>query len=561
VEGDGEAMNCPGCQQALPENARFCSSCGLSIDLSSSAETRILNPEARLTPDPLIGRILDSKYELIERLGEGGMGTVYRARRLHIGDEVAVKVLNQNFVLESDAIERFRREARSAATIRHTNVVTIHDFSEARADGTPAYIVMEFVRGESLQSLLKREGRLAPERAVSLMQDVCAGVGVAHRQGVVHRDLKPGNIIVVPADIEGERETVKVVDFGVAKLRDATVELRLTQTGTAVGTPYYMSPEQLRGEPLDARADVYSLGAVLYEMLTGAPPFDAASLTGLIWKHLNDPPRALPPQLGVPSALEAVCRRALSKRPEERQADASILRRELQPALAAATAGTQPVNPASGRTTLLIAPPVPPTLRPAPAPQGSNRVGWAIGGLLALLAGAVIIATAVIYIRSFTTRREAGSTSLNRNFNSTSNSDTGSLTDNSAISDQKGDAVQNAESENAPPSTLAQNLTGKWIGTYGPTNGAATLLINEHKGDKLSGVLEQGGVRVAFTGSVDAASRKVTLKETRLLSGSDWSLGENTGEISADGRKMSGTGRDELGAQLGMSYEWSFSKR
>jgi serine/threonine protein kinase len=377
----------------------------------------------------------------------------------------------------------------------------------------------------------------------------------------VHRDLKPGNIIVVPPEVEGERETVKVVDFGVAKLRDATVELRLTQTGAAVGTPYYMSPEQLRGEALDARADVYSLGAVLHEMLTGAPPFDATSLTGLIAKHLNDPPPALPPQLGVPTALEAVCRRALSKRPEERQADGSVLGRELQSALAASTVGPQPINPASGRTTLLTVPPVPPTILPAPPGQRSRRVKWAIGGLLALLAVAAITATAVMYIGSFITRREVSSTSFNRNINPANNSDTRPLSGSSANSDQEGDAVQNAESENAAPSTPGQDLTGKWNGTYGPSNGPATLLVNEDKGGKLSGFLEQAGVRVAFTGSIDAASRKVTIKETRVLSGSNWSLGENTGELSADGRKMSGTGRDELGAQLGMSYEWSFTKR
>jgi serine/threonine-protein kinase len=420
---------------------------------------------------------------------------------------------------------------------------------------------MELVRGESLQSLLKREGRLAPERAVSLMRDVCAGVGVAHRMGIVHRDLKPGNIIVSPPYIEGERETAKVVDFGIAKLHDATVELRLTRTGMAVGTPYYMSPEQLRGEPLDARADVYSLGAVLHEMLTGAPPFDATSLTGLIAKLLNDPPPAFPPQLGVPNALEAACRRALSKSPEERQADGGVLGRELQSALATSTAGSQPINPASGRTTLLTVPPAPPTLLPAPPEQRSRGVRWAIVGLLALLAGAVLTATAVMYIRSLIIRREASSTTLNRNVNPTSNSDTHPLSGNSAISDQKGDAVQNAESESTSPSASAQDLTGNWIGTYGPSNGPATLVVNEDKDGRLSGVLDQGGVRVAFTGSVDAASRKVTIKETRVLSGSNWSLGENTGELSADGRKKSGTGRDELGAQFGVSYEWSFTKR
>jgi len=285
-------MNCPQCQQALREGARFCSRCGFAIESGRRTDSAPLSDvpvptadakdaaETVVVLDPLIGRVLDSKYELLALIGEGGIGAVYRARRLHIGDQVAVKVLHPQYVIEEVSLERFRREARATAQLHHPNVVTIHDFGEAHGKDAPAYIVMEFVAGESLRAILKREGRLPLERALWLMRDICAGVGVAHRHNIVHRDLKPDNIIVLPPVSEGEREMAKVVDFGLAKLRDLAAGESLTQTGAVVGTPYYMSPEQCRGEALDARADVYSLGAMLYEMLAGIPPFTAPTITG-----------------------------------------------------------------------------------------------------------------------------------------------------------------------------------------------------------------------------------------------------------------------------------------
>src|ERR1700687_1246569 len=189
-------MNCPSCRQVLLDEAHFCSNCGLSTRRFNT-ETQIVDGQETVPyaqpEDVLVGRILDAKYELLERLGEGGMGAVYRAGRLHIGDEVAVKLLHAELVLEEQAVERFRREARSAAMISHPTVVSIHDFSDGRVAGAAAYIVMELVKGASLRDLLKREGRLSAEHAVALMNDICAGVGVAHRQGLLHRDLKPDN--------------------------------------------------------------------------------------------------------------------------------------------------------------------------------------------------------------------------------------------------------------------------------------------------------------------------------------------------------------------------------
>ena len=348
-------MKCQSCQEVLADDAQFCGSCGTpTASHPSNASTHIdvaqeTNDEApRFTddryaqrPDPRVGLILDSKYKLLESLGQGGMGSVFRAERLHIGDEVAVKLLHRDLVREKQALERFRREARTAAMIRHPNVVSIHDFNDGSTDVSEAYIVMELVQGWSLGDLLRREGRLAPQRAVRLMNGICAGVGVAHRQGLLHRDLKPDNVIIVPPSHEGDEETAKVVDFGLAKVRDVAAATALTHTGAVIGTLYYMSPEQCSGEELDPRADVYSLGAMFYEMLTGGPPFRANNLAGLISKHLHEPPPPFPESLQIPPALEAVCLRALSKDRHQRQADAIAFGRELQNALTAPT-GYQP---------------------------------------------------------------------------------------------------------------------------------------------------------------------------------------------------------------------------
>jgi serine/threonine protein kinase len=376
-------MNCPNCQQPLREGAQFCTNCGARTAAvtgggapaslptfesgSAGAKTEVFEPG-----DSLVGRVLDGKYEIVAPLGSGGMGAVYRARRVHIGDEVAIKVLHPRLTNDEKLVERFRREARAAAQLQHPNVVTIHDYGEARGPDGFAYIVMELVRGESLRDLLRREGRLEPRRAVSLMRDVCAGVGAAHRRGIVHRDIKPDNIIVTPADEDRPAESVKVVDFGIAKLRDLAAEgSTLTEAGMMVGTLFYMSPEQCKGEPLDSRADVYSLGAMLHEMLAGAPPFTASNITSMIFKHVGEPPPPLPEDLNIPQALRAAVLRALSKAPDARPSDASEFAREIQSALTSAPAAgtTPPAEPFFPAT----ANPVPVT--PSHPPQPSRRSG------------------------------------------------------------------------------------------------------------------------------------------------------------------------------------------
>ncbi len=553
---------CPRCQATVRAGLRFCTGCGLATAESLEETERDTRRETagargrvasdpRDSSDPLVGRTLDSKYELVAPLGEGGMGTVYRARRLHIGDEVAVKVLHRKFLPNAEAIERFRREARSAALLTHPNVVTIHDFADARSDGSPAYIVMELVKGVSLRVLLKREGRLDERRAVELMGDICAGVGVGHKQGVVHRDLKPDNVIIAPPAAEGGREVAKVVDFGIAKLRDATGSLDLTQTGALLGTPLYMAPEQCRGERLGPSTDVYSLGAMLYEMLTGAPPFRANTLPALISQHLNEEPPLFPPGLNLSPALEGVYLRALAKNPAARQTDANVFYRELRAALsesaAAAPHDSQMRSHVTTAPSARFATPPPQTL-----PMSSRRWMWAVGGMLLLLVCVGVAVPLAWYMLSQSTTGNNAATVAK-----------------SPTPDTVADSVQTSRTADEPLTREAETaagddgagLKGRWAGSYGPLGQSASLDIKEARGNRFSGVLEQNGVRVAFEGELKGSTREVTLKETRVLSGEGWVLGVNNGTISADGRQMSGTGGDPIGAQLGISYRWSFSKR
>ena len=484
------------------------------------------NPQAQQSTieqygvDPRIGMILDSKYKLVEHLGEGGMGSVFRAERLHIGDYVAVKLLHPDLVREPQALERFRREARSAAMIRHHNVVSIHDFSDGTTDGaktSEAYIVMELLQGVSLGNLLRREGHLSPERAVRLMQDICAGVGVAHRRGLLHRDLKPDNVIVSPPNHEGECETAKVVDFGLAKVRDIAAETSITNTGAVLGTLYYMSPEQCSGEELDARADVYSLGAMFYELLSGHPPFRSSNATGLITKHLYELPPAFPPELQIPPTLAQACFRALAKNKNDRQSDAVELGRELTAAL-----------PARAHVH-------------APAPDRSKKWFVIVPAALFVLIALLVSVIALNYV---VTRLRA-SRDIARNI---------------AVNANSAPVVEPSQSVEPLTTESLLDLKGTWNGTYGPFNNPTKLIINHQDGQNLDGVLEQGATRVAFKGTFDRLSRSLRLTQTEVLSGEDWSLGEDVGTLSADGKKLSGTGKDAIGGMMGISYNWTFER-
>ncbi len=286
---------------------------------------------ADLIIDPLLRRVFEGKYRLDERLGGGGMGTVYRATHLLIDRPVAIKVLSQRFVGDSTAKQRFRREARAAGRMHHPNAVSVTDFG-ATADGY-LYIVMELLEGQTLRDLLAREAPLDIARVVSIMLQTCAAVSAAHDVGLIHRDLKPANIF-----IEQRANTpavVKVLDFGVAKFaveEQADDDYQtLTQVGAIIGTPRYMSPEQCSGSGgVTPASDVYSLGIILYEMLSGVVPFNAETPLAIALRHVSHTPRPLREIVpDVPEKLAAIAHKALAKHPGERYADANELRRAI----------------------------------------------------------------------------------------------------------------------------------------------------------------------------------------------------------------------------------------
>ncbi|MDT7687502.1 MAG: eukaryotic-like serine/threonine-protein kinase [Acidobacteriota bacterium] len=320
-------LQCPKCERQFDSDVTVCPVDGTPL----SADITVANPSAaNETEDPLAGLVLDDKYRLDERLGEGGMGTVYRATHLLIERPVAVKVLNSRLVTDDAAKERFRREARAAGRLQHTNAVAVTDFGET-SDGL-VYLVMELLEGKPLREVLAREAPLDPARAVSLMLQIAAAVEAAHEAGIIHRDLKPGNIFLVQRP--DSPYIVKVLDFGIAKLAteggDYSFADTLTGMGVMIGTPRYMSPEQCDGAQLTPAADVYSLGVILYEMLTGQTPFSGVSPLALALKHSSESPR--PPReivTTIPPALESVVLHALEKGAGERPADAGEFRREL----------------------------------------------------------------------------------------------------------------------------------------------------------------------------------------------------------------------------------------
>jgi eukaryotic-like serine/threonine-protein kinase len=316
-------LQCPRCGRQFPDGVHVCP--------DDFTPLRADDTMSDVPVDPLIGRVFDGKYRLEEPLGGGGMGTVYRATHLLIERPVAIKVLSQRFVGDQTAQERFRREARAAGRMHHPNAVTVNDFGTTE-DGW-LYIVMELLEGRTLRDLLAHEAPLDPARAVSFMLQACSAVGAAHDANLIHRDLKPANIFIeqrpdLPA-------VVKVLDFGVAKFAVDEHEdddyQTLTQVGAIIGTPRYMSPEQCAGTaPLTPASDVYSLGIILYEMLTGAVPFSAETPLALAMKQVTEaprPPREIVP--AIPRELETVVLHALAKHAADRPPDANEFRREL----------------------------------------------------------------------------------------------------------------------------------------------------------------------------------------------------------------------------------------
>jgi serine/threonine-protein kinase len=296
---------------------------------------------ARPADEEMIGRTIAGKFHVEKFLGGGAMGAVYKAYQKSIQKHVAIKVLHKEFVVEASFVSRFEREAKAASLLDHVNLMRVIDYGR-EPDGV-CYIAMELLEGRSLFQVLKEDGRLANERMAGLIRQTLAGLAVAHEQGIIHRDLKPENIIVLEKfDDDGKRaEIVKVCDFGMAKMVSPDAEVpsseaplsseKLTSHGVVVGTPDYMSPEQGRGERLDARSDLYAVGVILYQMLAGRLPFSAETPIATLLRHVIDepePPSEIDPD--VHPGLESICLRALAKRRDDRFQTAREMRQEIR---------------------------------------------------------------------------------------------------------------------------------------------------------------------------------------------------------------------------------------
>ena len=313
--------SCPQCGSSCDDGHKFCPACGFPVGKAATS------PD-----DPLLGRALPGGYLILELVGVGGMGRVYRAEQTNLGRTVAVKIIHPHLVGEENAAARFITEARAASRLNHPNSVGIIDFGKS-PDGQ-LYLVMEYLRGRDLARVTYEDGPLAFRRIVDVLRQTLAALAEAHTQNIIHRDLKPENIILEP--IRSGGDFVKVVDFGLAKMRVETHQRGITSPGIVCGTPEYMSPEQARGDELDARSDLYAVGVILYQLLTGRLPFEGESPTQVVLMHLTEPPRDprdVTPERQIPGPLVEVVLKALAKNARDRYQDADAFAAGLDEAL------------------------------------------------------------------------------------------------------------------------------------------------------------------------------------------------------------------------------------
>ncbi|HEU5267501.1 MAG TPA: Stk1 family PASTA domain-containing Ser/Thr kinase [Jatrophihabitans sp.] len=333
-------------------------------------------------------RLLGGRYELGELIGYGGMAEVHRGRDTRLNREVAIKMLRADLARDPSFLIRFRREAHSAAGLNHPSIVSVYDTGEVvAADGTPLpFIVMEYVEGRTLRDILKTEGRLPTRRAMEIAADVCAALDFSHRNGIVHRDIKPANVMITPTG------AVKVMDFGIARAV-ADTSATVTQTANVIGTAQYLSPEQARGESVDARSDVYSTGCLLYELVTGVPPFQGDSPVAVAVQHVKENPvmpSARNPE--VPRVLDSVVMKALSKNQLNRYQSAGDMRADLQRALANQPVTAEAVMTDAERTQIIAR--TPPPLVPGPPPYEDEAASGSRRG--ALIWVAVVVALLIV---------------------------------------------------------------------------------------------------------------------------------------------------------------------
>ncbi len=388
---------CTTCGKEWPDETKFCPDDGSTLRSPSG------------TGD-LIGSVIADRYHITKKLGEGGMGAVYLGEHVKMGRKSAIKVMNPGMANDPDAIARFNREAANAALINHSNVCGIYDFGET--DDGLIYLAMEFIEGEALTDLLEREGSLKPDRAANILKQCANALQAAHDLGIVHRDLKPDNIMITKT--RDGSDGVKVVDFGIAKAVGGEEGQNVTKTGLVVGTPEYMSPEQLSGDKLDGRSDIYSLALVLFRMLTGGLPFLADTAQETMLKRLTDEPMKLNQVLqgqAFPPGLQETMDKALSRMPSQRYANADEFGKavmavvgEIDFAAAAVSSedATQLIDAADAAATAQIAStrvsdaavrePTPDTPQPVPQPAAGKKktpVVAIAAGFVLLAAGSV----------------------------------------------------------------------------------------------------------------------------------------------------------------------------
>ncbi|WP_144119837.1 Stk1 family PASTA domain-containing Ser/Thr kinase [Catellatospora sichuanensis] len=338
-------------------------------------------------------RLLGGRYQVGELLGYGGMAEVHRGRDLRLGRDVAIKLLRTDLARDATFQMRFRREAQNAAALNHPAIVAVYDTGEERGPTGEVlpYIVMEFVAGRTLKEVLAAEGRLMPRRAMEITADICAALEFSHRHGIIHRDIKPGNVMFTP------NAQVKVMDFGIARAL-ASGATTMTQTSAVIGTAQYLSPEQARGEAVDARSDVYAAGCVLFELLCGHPPFVGDSPVAVAYQHVREePPAPSESNRDVTPDVDAVVLKALSKNPANRYQSAGEMRADLLRAAAGRPVLATPVL-REEQTVPMTAATRTNTNRNAPARVGDARrrraSGWVIATLTALGVLAVVALTA-----------------------------------------------------------------------------------------------------------------------------------------------------------------------
>ena len=329
--------SCPKCQSIYPDSYAICPRDSVTlVEFGAWAE----------------GTVIRGKFRILRKVGQGGMGAVYEALHLRFNERRALKVMSPDVASDPEFLKRFEREAILTRRLQHPNAVRVDDIEEAE-DGRP-YIVMEFVEGQSLKRLIQEEGPLPVPRVSAIIKQVAAALEAAHQLGMVHRDIKPDNIVLLSTPAG---EQAKVLDFGIAKLKETRLgDTNLTATGVVIGTPQYMSPEQAlgkRGEELDGRSDLYSLGVVMYQMLTGELPFNADTTLALLHAHAFEPPRPIAevrPDLKLPASISGLVMRCLEKKREDRPASAQALIDELERAEPEATGKLQTANLPATRT-------------------------------------------------------------------------------------------------------------------------------------------------------------------------------------------------------------------